>query len=404
MATTYRTIGIDLERRIRSGEWGPEEYLPARATLAHEYGVALETLQRAVRDLLTRGILIAHHRRGTRVATPTIPTIGPGISSSAVPQGVDVSVIVAATFTGSVSLEDNKISWVPPFCRACEEEADRRGIGLNFSFFNFEQAQVTGPAQVAAALEQPCAGRILVDLYDNATFREALIAHSPPLRPSVWVGGALLPFPVAQVYPDHRQAGYLAARALLDAGYTRLAALPVFQAEWSSERFRGVADAAAQAGVPLDVWPAPESAPWGQEQALGHEQLLKLATKLGGAGSLYGCGIIVGNDVVGIGVLTALAELGVRPGAEVGVIGFDDYLPSRSLGLSTMRPPLEDMGRTAVRLLSELFADGADPALRRVSPRHDVVRRSSTRFLPRSSDTATLCATATATTSAGAEP
>ncbi len=66
-------------------------------------------------------------------------------------------------------------------------------------------------------------------------------------------------------------------------------------------------------------------------------------------------------------------------GEEVGVIGFDDYVPSRALGLSTLRPPLEDMGRAAIRTLVDYMANPDPAKVPRMSLRHEVFGRASTR-------------------------
>ncbi len=377
--SSYHTICQDLERRVRSGEWSEDDFLPSRAALATHYHVALETLQRAMRELLAKGLLVAHARRGTRVA-PGVLAKAAGSRAEAVTTGteraaVDVAVIVTAPHQQESSQLE---SWTPVVCRACEQEAQRLGFDLHFRFVDLARSGKEGPATIAAALATPCSARIIVDLYDKQEFRDALVAYSPSARPTVWIGGALLPFDAAQVYPDHRQAGYLAALALARAGYARIISLPVFQAEWARERARGVSDAARQLNLPLLELPSAQDTPWGAERELGRMYVHAASDQLGGPEGVRGCGIIAGNDAVGMGVLTALGELGLQPGSDAGVIGFDDYPPSRELGLSTMRPPLEEMGRSAVQLIAESLRDG-NGLTKRISHRHELFRRSSIR-------------------------
>src|SRR6195952_4301845 len=56
-------------------------------------------------------------------------------------------------------------------------------------------------------------------------------------------------------------------------------------------------------------------------------------------------GFACARDTLGIGVLHALAERGLRPGVDVGVVGFDDSLASQVIwpGLSSVRQPLEQV-------------------------------------------------------------
>lgn len=83
------------------------------------------------------------------------------------------------------------------------------------------------------------------------------------------------------------------------------------------------------------------------------------------------------SDEMAFGALQALREAGLRPGTDVSVIGFDDHPVSESVGLTTVRQRVRDIGRTGARTL---LAQLAEPA----PPRHTpvdlvLVHRSSTR-------------------------
>lgn len=97
-------------------------------------------------------------------------------------------------------------------------------------------------------------------------------------------------------------------------------------------------------------------------------------------------GVTCFNDLVAMGVLRALHELGIRVPEEVSVIGFDDipmaaYL---SIPLTSVRVPKREMGARAAALLLELIeAHDRDEQL---SPRHIVleatlIERATTRSL-----------------------
>ncbi len=62
-------------------------------------------------------------------------------------------------------------------------------------------------------------------------------------------------------------------------------------------------------------------------------------------------GILAANDVTAIGVLQAARAAGQEAGKDFALIGFDD-LPAACIGgLTSVRPPLEEMGEEAGRLL-----------------------------------------------------
>jgi len=63
----HRQIAAHLKERIRRGEWGPGEKLPAIPAIAVEYGVAKQTVQRTIDQLRVEGLLITRPGAGTYV-------------------------------------------------------------------------------------------------------------------------------------------------------------------------------------------------------------------------------------------------------------------------------------------------------------------------------------------------
>lgn len=61
-------IRSELEARIRSGEWPAGTRLPTEVQLQECYGVSRVTVQRALRDLATAGVVLRYRRKGTFVA------------------------------------------------------------------------------------------------------------------------------------------------------------------------------------------------------------------------------------------------------------------------------------------------------------------------------------------------
>jgi DNA-binding LacI/PurR family transcriptional regulator len=86
------------------------------------------------------------------------------------------------------------------------------------------------------------------------------------------------------------------------------------------------------------------------------------------------------SDTLGIGVLHALAERGLRPGTDVGVVGFDDSLAAQVTwpGLTSVRQPLEQVAVELVRILHTVLAHKPLPDKGRMLQPSLVVRRSST--------------------------
>jgi LacI family transcriptional regulator len=137
------------------------------------------------------------------------------------------------------------------------------------------------------------------------------------------------------------------------------------------QRLGGYRDALLAAGIPLAaelVVPGDFLEPRGYEAA---RELLALADRPSA--------IFASSDAAAIGVLRAAREAGLRVPEDLSVVGFDD-VPEASYvdpALTTVRQPLRDMGRSAVRRLMELLAEPDAPAQRIVVATELVVRGST---------------------------
>jgi DNA-binding LacI/PurR family transcriptional regulator len=69
-------------------------------------------------------------------------------------------------------------------------------------------------------------------------------------------------------------------------------------------------------------------------------------------------GVICASDPLALGVIRAVRRLGMRTPADVSVIGYDDsaLMTCTDPPLTTVRQPIEAMGRAAVELLANLIA------------------------------------------------
>jgi LacI family transcriptional regulator len=88
--------------------------------------------------------------------------------------------------------------------------------------------------------------------------------------------------------------------------------------------------------------------------------------------------IFASNDVSAFGVMEAVRDSGYRIGKDISVIGFDDIPTATNVHprLTTVRQPLEEMGRRATRMLLELIEDPEQPVERVDLPTELVIRDS----------------------------
>jgi LacI family transcriptional regulator len=108
------------------------------------------------------------------------------------------------------------------------------------------------------------------------------------------------------------------------------------------------------------------------------EAAYELARDMAAKGTLRG-GIIAANDFIALAVLKAANEFGLNPGRDFLIIGVDDLPQSLGLGLSTVRVPLEELGREADILLKRVVRHQLTGVQVVLQPQ--LIARSSSRWI-----------------------
>lgn len=90
--------------------------------------------------------------------------------------------------------------------------------------------------------------------------------------------------------------------------------------------------------------------------------------------------VFAANDLVALGALRRLGELGRRVPDDVALIGYDDIQFARAAAtpLTSVRQPREDLGRTAAHLLFEEVDEGLDHDHRTIEFTPELIIRRST--------------------------
>jgi LacI family transcriptional regulator len=147
---------------------------------------------------------------------------------------------------------------------------------------------------------------------------------------------------------DNEEGAYQATRYLLELGHRRIACIAgQLHVTSGVERLKGFKRALREAGVSI----APEYIQEGRFDRLsGYEKALMLLQF-----SPRPTAIFAANDLVALGVLAALRELGLRCPEDVSLVGFDDLeLASfTNPALTTVAQPAYQMGARAAALLFE---------------------------------------------------
>ena len=96
-------------------------------------------------------------------------------------------------------------------------------------------------------------------------------------------------------------------------------------------------------------------------------------------------GIVCASDPMALGAIRAARRLGLRVPADLSIVGFDDSALMTSIDppLTTVRQPIESMGRTAIELLLGQIAGSAVPRDELLFEPELVVRSSTGPVAPR---------------------
>ena len=166
------------------------------------------------------------------------------------------------------------------------------------------------------------------------------------------------------------QGAYDATRYLIDQGHRRIGFIAgVMELGSAAERFNGYRAALSDFQIPFEPTLVCEG---DFSQYGGREATRKLMPAKPTA-------IFASNDLMALGAMEFLRDSGLRIPEDMSLVGFDD-IPQMSIAhpkITTVHQPLDEMARTAVKLLLERLENPDSPAQRVTLETHLVIRDSS---------------------------
>jgi DNA-binding LacI/PurR family transcriptional regulator len=211
-------------------------------------------------------------------------------------------------------------------------------------------------------------GALLVSLHGDDPLPARLAAHGVPVvvggRPP---DGARVSF----VDVDNVQGARAAVEHLVKRGRRRIGTIagPRDMAA-ANDRLAGYREALSAAGYAADG-ALEQTADFTQEGAEAATRKLLAAAPAVDA-------LFVASDLMAVGALRALRAAGRRIPDDVAVVGFDDSVaPTLDPPLTSVRQPIEEMGREMVRLLVDRGSDEVAVPRRVILDTRLVIRRSS---------------------------
>jgi DNA-binding LacI/PurR family transcriptional regulator len=212
-------------------------------------------------------------------------------------------------------------------------------------------------------------GVILVSLHGDSPLPAKLVALGIP---AVICGRAPKDVRISFVDSDNRQGAALAVNHLISLGRRHVAMISGnLDMPAAVDRVLGYREALAFAGIPSDPT-MEEVADFVLDRArVATERLLENHPEING--------IFAASDLMAVGALEVVHATGRKVPEDVAIIGFDDTTLAKSTTppLSSIRQPIEEMGREAVSVLvREMDEPGELP--RQVVFATELVAREST--------------------------
>jgi DNA-binding LacI/PurR family transcriptional regulator len=231
---------------------------------------------------------------------------------------------------------------------------------------------ITEAEYVDLLLDQHVSGVIFV----GGLFSERAANHDHYARlhdiglPVVLINAAVETMPFPRICCDDTLAGQQALAHLLSLGHERIGFLLGPADHIPSElKLAGARDLAARLGRALD------------DGLIAHSQY-SLESGQASTAQLLAAGataVIAASDILALGAIRAVKRAGLGVPGQVSVVGYDDsaLMNSTDPALTTVRQPIEPMGRAAVELLDRLI-NGQDNPTQELLFEPELVVRAST--------------------------
>ena len=313
---------------------------PTSFDIAERAGVSQPTVSRALRG--DRTVSDATRMRIEAIARQLNYKVDKNASS--LRRGLTNTL--ALLFFEDEALDDSLInpfflSMLGSITRTCA----RRGFDLLVSM-----QQLSADWHVDYEDSRKADGIILLGYGDYETYRARLDQLVAQQTHFVRWGSVRPGQPGTTIGCDNVQGGLIAGRHLIERGRRRIAFLGDASEHYPefADRYRGLAQALREAGLPVDPGLQVDVVAFEHEGA-------DAARRLIGRGIAFDA-IFAASDLIAIGAMRALAEAGRSVPGDVAVVGFDDIHAAASAN-----PPLttiaQDYGRAGEVLVDTLIAE-----------------------------------------------
>jgi LacI family transcriptional regulator len=291
-----------------------------------------------------------------------------------VPNEAARSLIRGRSDTVALVVADIRHPFFMSVARGVEDVAQEAGYTLLLG--NSSETLAREKQYLEALIARRADGLILAPTHGK---RHNLSVLKRQKMPTVMIDRRLPKLEFDVVRGDTHVGARLLTEHLLEQGYRRIAFVGGYAGASSLvDRLGGYQEAMGAAGLE-------ETVVLGRyDQSSGHEIVHDLVARTRHGGPAVPEGLITANNMVGLGALLALRELGMDVPGDVALATFDDFEIASQIDpfFTVIRQPAYEIGQEAMRMLLERLQDSGRPPEERVLPVELVPRRSTQRRVP----------------------
>lgn len=348
----YSAVREKILHAVDEGHFAPGDQLPSTKALSETLSVSLVTVHRALGELVSSGVLERGQGRGTFVHHEYVRR---GRRGTATRFGL--------VFQAECSLAD---SYHGQLLEGVRQESTDHGLDLVLLRYGEDW-------------RKECRGYLYVNPLDEQlahppTFEGRFSKTSKSTTPPIMVVGARSDRQdVSCIDTDNHRLAELAVEHLASLGHTTIGYVgDLGEVSNSRDRWNGFRNACERAGVRCPERFVMRSSGWSLTDD-EVEQLRGMLALPGAPTAIFAAGYYFA-----LGVYSAIKRAGLRIPEDVAVVGVDDPPSASHLspGLTTLRQPLVEVGRRAVRgLLAGI--DEPDQAPVRMTLEPELIARAS---------------------------
>lgn len=309
-------------------QMNPLDRLPSRLVLCKRFDTTRTTLDKAIKELESEGIVFCKDGSGTYVA---------------VPEGYDIKTPENWGIIVPDIMEDIYAGLV----RGVEDVAQKNGI--NLILCNFDHDPEKQEQYIRRLMLTGASGLIIVPVLRERTLEMTKLyeALADSKKPLVFCNMSVNGIEAPIVASNNFYGGYVATKHLISKGYRKIAYLSKFNYQTSMERCQGYITALLESGYSVDrdliIINAGD-----QDTPYGYTAIKKLLMKRPDIDAVF-----CFNDSLIRGVYMAAKEMGKEISDDLGVIGYDNtnQCMMEAPRVSSMTYRNAEIGHVAANLL-----------------------------------------------------